>query len=71
MILNICVDENYLPEIEIAPFKENGWRVRQLIDDYVRYLRSRKAASAVGECSPPYGNGDADDLTSLDLTNYE
>src|SRR5438034_10340820 len=28
--LNICVDENYLPEVEIAPLKENGWRVRQL-----------------------------------------
>src|SRR5439155_21620011 len=22
--LNICVDENYLPEVEIAPLKENG-----------------------------------------------
>src|SRR5213592_5254658 len=69
--LNICVDENYLPEVEIAPLKENGWRVRQLIDGYVRYLCSRKAANAVGECSPPYGNVDADYLTSLDLTNYE
>src|SRR5437773_9653036 len=69
--LNVCADENYLPEIEIAPLKENGWRVRQLIDGYIRYLRSRKAANAVGECSPPYGNVDADHLTSLDLTNYE
>jgi len=69
--LNICVDENYLPEVEIAPLKENGWRVRQLIDGYVRYLRSRKAANAVGECSPPYGNVDTDHLTSRDLTNYE
>src|SRR5437588_5052123 len=40
--LNVCADENYLPEIEIAPLKENGWRVRQLIDGYIRYLRQQK-----------------------------
>jgi len=55
--LNVCADENYLPEIEIAPLKENGWRVRQLIDGYIRYLRQQKnseGASSVQETSRIY-----------------
>ena len=61
--LNACADEDYLPEIEIAPLKENGWRVRQLIDGYIRYLRDQKNSrgfSSVQEPSPAYD--DADEL---------
>src|SRR5207302_8083079 len=69
--LNVCADEDYLPAVDMAPLKERGWRVRQLIDGYVRYLRSQKAADSVRESSPHYEGSDADDLTNLDLTNYE
>ena len=34
--LNACEDEQYLPEEEIASLKQEGWRVRQLIDGYIR-----------------------------------
>lgn len=44
--LNVCEDEQYLPAEQIASFKENGWRVRQLIDGYVRYLRKQKTGDS-------------------------
>jgi four helix bundle protein len=68
--LNVCEDEQYLPTQEIVSLKENGWRVRQLIDGYIRYLRDQKAGS-VREACATYGVSDADDLSNLDLTNYE
>src|SRR5207253_422838 len=54
--LNACEDEQYLHEKEIASLKQEGWRVRQLIDGYIRYLRQQKnsgaGASSVREASP-------------------
>ena len=43
--LNACQDEQYLPQNEISALKEQGWRVRQLIDGYIRYLRRQTDAS--------------------------
>ena len=37
--LNICEDESYLPTTEIASLKQQGWRVHQLINGYIRWLR--------------------------------
>jgi four helix bundle protein len=37
--LNICEDQQYLVGKQIIALKEQGWRVRQLIDGYIRYLR--------------------------------
>ena len=57
--LNVCTDEQYLPDGEVAALKEEGWRVRQLIDGYVRYLRDQKnsmGAASVRETSPTYGD---------------
>jgi four helix bundle protein len=53
---------HYLDQIKfmLASLKQHGWRVRQLIDGYVRYLRIQKASS-VRECPE-----DEDDVTSLD-----
>src|SRR5436309_13073879 len=48
--LNACEDEQYLHEKEIASLKQEGWRVRQLIDGYIRYLRQQKH-SEVGASS--------------------
>jgi four helix bundle protein len=61
--LNVCEDEQYLPVKEIVSLKEEGWRVRQLIDGYVRYLRQQSTAnsgSSVREDSPIYDE-DVDD----------
>ena len=53
--LNVCEDEQYLLGEEIASLKEDGWRIRQLIDGYVRYLRQQiiaSSGSSVREDSP-------------------
>ena len=56
--LNVCIDERYLPAEEIDSLKQQGWRVRQLIDGYVRYLRQPKDSAgglrSVREESPEY-----------------
>ena len=62
--LNVCMDEQYLSDREIAALKEEGWRVRQLIDGCVRYLRDQKnsiGTASVRETSPIY-----DDIEELD-----
>src|SRR3982750_3767448 len=46
--LNACEDEQYLPVDDIGSLKQSGWRLRQLIDGYIRYLRAQKTS---GECS--------------------
>jgi four helix bundle protein len=43
--LNICEDEHYLAGKQIIALKEQGWRVRQLIDGYIRYLRQQTSAA--------------------------
>ena len=62
--LNVCADEDYLPIEEIDSLKEQAWRVRQLIDGYIRYLRDQKNAagsSSAKEHSPVYGNRESKD----------
>ena len=62
--LNVCADEEYLPIEEISALKEQGWRVRQLIDGYIRYLREQKntiGPSSVRETSPVYDDELNDD----------
>jgi four helix bundle protein len=62
--LNVCADEQYLPVEKIASLKEEGWRVRQLIDGYIRYLRDQKnsmGTASVRETSPT-----DDDVEELD-----
>ena len=44
--LNVCEDEQYLAAEQIASLKEDGWRVRQLIDGYVRYLRKQNTGDS-------------------------
>ena len=65
--VNVCEDEQYLPVKEIASLKQEGWRLRQLIDGYIRYLRDQKNSggfSSVQESSPVYNDTDEidDDL---------
>ena len=55
--LNICSDEGYLSAPDIANLKQQGWRVYQLINGYIRFLRERKAGASIAlhESSPAYG----------------
>ncbi len=64
--LNACDDEDYLPKSEIPAHKQQGWRVYQLTNGYIRYLRERKAGAslALHESSPAYGFTD-DDLDAI------
>jgi four helix bundle protein len=64
--LNVCSDENYLPADEANGLKQEGWRVYQLLNGYIRYLRDRKtgASLALHESSPAYGMTD-DDLDTI------
>src|SRR5207237_4466013 len=41
--LNVCDEEKYLQNDEVAELKEKAWRVLGLINGYLRYLRDRKA----------------------------
>jgi four helix bundle protein len=55
--LNVCVDEEYAAFDEIGSLKEQGWRLRQLVDGYIRYLREQKSlvgSSSTRESPPVY-----------------
>ena len=62
--LNVCLDEDYLPEPEVDQRKQFGWRVHSIINGYGRYLRRRKTDEnprALRETSSNYfvsGDGD-------------
>jgi four helix bundle protein len=45
--LNVCEDENYLPEPEVGRLKGQAKEVQRLISGYARYLRSRKFGSGL------------------------
>jgi four helix bundle protein len=54
--LNVCADEEYVAIEEIESLKQQGWRIRQLIDGDIRYLReqNKTAGSKVGETAAIY-----------------
>ena len=39
--LNVCVDEEYLTTQEVGVLKKKAWQVYQLLNGYIRFLRSR------------------------------
>ena len=61
--LNACADEQYVAAEHIAGLKEHGWRVRQLIEGYIRYLRQhvRSSGNRVKEDAHAYLGDDTDD----------
>lgn len=61
--LNVCADEEYLGLKEIDSLKEQSWRIRRLIDGYIRYLReqNKAAGSKARETSPIYDDAEIDD----------
>ncbi len=40
--INVCSDEHYAEERHLADLREHGYRVRRLLDGYIRYLNDRK-----------------------------
>ena len=64
--LNVCDDENYLPKNEVSPLKQRGWRVYQLINGYIRYLRDRKAGISLAlHETPPACDFAQDELDAI------
>lgn len=69
--LNVCADEGYLGVEEIPPQKQQGWRVLQLLNGYVRSLRERQAGASVmvEESSPRWDDELSADPRFNDSTN--
>jgi four helix bundle protein len=64
--LNVCADESYLPENEIALLKQQGWRVHEVINGYIRYLRAQQSGASprIREDAPTNALAE-DDLNAL------
>jgi four helix bundle protein len=59
--LNTCDDEQYLPSSEVDALKDQGWRVRRLLDGYIRYLRQQTTSGTSRVKDEEWGEEDADD----------
>lgn len=59
--LNTCADEKYLPSSEVDALKDQGWRVRQLLDGYIRYLRQQTVSRASRVKDEEWSDEDAGD----------
>jgi four helix bundle protein len=59
--LNTCADEQYLPSSEVDALKGQGWRVRQLLDGYIWYLRQQTVSRASRVKDEEWRGEDADD----------
>ena len=68
--LNVCQDEVYVPIEEIESLKQDGWRVHQLINGYVRFLRKRASESPRVRETPGNDSLDDDDLEDFFLNRF-
>jgi four helix bundle protein len=59
--LNTCADAQYLPSSEVGALKDQGWRVRQLLDGYIRSLRRQTTSGASRVKDKEWGDEDAGD----------
>jgi four helix bundle protein len=59
--LNTCDDEQYAPSPEVGALKDQGWRVRQLLDGYIRYLRQQTTSGALRVKDGKWEDEDAGD----------
>jgi hypothetical protein len=66
----VCTDENYLPADEIEKLKSEGWRVHQLINGYIRFLRSRTAGDSSRVREAPSADLDENDLEDLFVSRF-
>ncbi len=63
--VNICKDESYLPAEEIEKLKQQGWRVHQLLNGYIRWLRARTQGASLELRDTPTDDFTADELNEL------
>ena len=64
--LNVCLDEAYVTEGEIGGLKDQGSRVHQLLNGYMRWLRQRKQGFTLTvREDPPAHACDDNDLDHL------
>jgi len=66
----VCEDEQYLPVEEIASLKQQGWRLRRLIDGDIRYLRDQKnseGSPSVRESSRAYDIDELDNDSRISI----
>lgn len=70
--LNVCQDEVYLPIEEIGSLTQEGWRVHQLLNGYIRFLRRRASGDSPRAREAPAEDPARDDQVedfSLDRFN--
>jgi four helix bundle protein len=63
--LNVCEDESYLPANEIDNLKQLGWRVHQLLNGYMRWLRARKQGVSLELRETSHDDFTEDELNEL------
>ena len=44
--INVCIDENYISEVRMVEFKEQGYGLLKRINGYIKYLRLRKESDS-------------------------
>jgi four helix bundle protein len=69
--LNACDDEHYLREDRIHSLKQEAWRVRQLVDGYIGYLRKQRAAGSKVREEPSSDYESDTDSPNYESTNYD
>jgi four helix bundle protein len=65
--LNVCEDESYLPLDRIISLRDEPWRLRQLADGYIRYLRGQKDSSSIRVDSPAYHTDREGSQTAIEM----
>lgn len=63
--LNVCEDEEYLIRTEIDKLREDGWRVHELINGYIRFLRARGVWPSRVQEQPPDDEFSEDEISDL------
>ncbi len=68
--LNVCADEDYLAPERCSDLKQVGWRVRQLIDGYIRYLRSQKKSATTSVQEEAAEDGEDEEIEPIHESRF-
>ncbi|HEY1791270.1 MAG TPA: four helix bundle protein [Verrucomicrobiae bacterium] len=63
--LNVCEDESYVPANQIERLKQQGRRVQQVLNGYMRWLRARKHGASLELRDAPTDAFSEDELNEL------
>jgi four helix bundle protein len=61
--LNVCEDETYLTGAEVGVLRQQGWRVHQILNGWIRWLRQRQQGTQL----VVHDGAEAASLRDLDL----